>query len=99
MYFDDIIGDDAWLCNEFTGERLAIREFNQEHRSKKICKNYYVVRKYPNSWWADLVHIFHDFDHPRGGVRASVCDEEPRSGFSSIDSGARNPEPGGKYGA
>ena len=39
MYFDDIIGDDTWLCNEFTGERLAIREFNQEHRSKKICKN------------------------------------------------------------
>jgi hypothetical protein len=23
MYFDDIIGDDLWLCNEFTGERLA----------------------------------------------------------------------------
>jgi hypothetical protein len=82
MYFDDIIGDDTWLCNEFTGERLAIQEFNQEHRSKKICKNYYVARKYPNSWWADLVHIFHDFDHPR--YNDFVADKEQIGHQSSI---------------
>ena len=28
MYFDDIVGDETWLCNEFTGELLAIDEFN-----------------------------------------------------------------------
>ena len=82
MYFDDIIGDDTWLCNEFTGERLAIREFNQEHRSKKSCKNYYVARKYPNSWWADLVHIFHDFAHPR--YNDFVADKEQIGHQSSI---------------
>jgi hypothetical protein len=65
MYFDDIIGDDTWLCNEFTGERLAIEEFNQKHQSKKICKNYFVTKKYPNSWWPDLIFIHHDFQHPR----------------------------------
>jgi hypothetical protein len=65
MYFDDIIGDDVWLCNEFTGERLAIDEFNQNHRSKKICKNQYVSKLYPNSWWSDQIYIHHDFEHPR----------------------------------
>jgi hypothetical protein len=65
MYFDDIIGDDIWLCNEFTGERLSIEEFNQTHKSKKICKNYCVPKRFPNSWWPDLIYIHHDFEHPK----------------------------------
>jgi hypothetical protein len=65
MHFDDIIGNDIWLCNEFTGERLAIRDFNQTHQSKKISKNYSVAKRYPNSWWPDHVYIHHDFEHPR----------------------------------
>ena len=65
MYFDDIIGDDIWLCDEFTGERLAIDEFNWSHPSKKICKHHYVTKQYPNSWWPDLIYIHHDFAHPR----------------------------------
>jgi hypothetical protein len=65
MYFDDIIGNDTWLCNEFSGERLAIREFNQARQSKKISKNYYVAKRYPHSWWPDHVYIHHDFEHPR----------------------------------
>jgi hypothetical protein len=65
MYFDDIVGDDTWLCNEFTGERLAIGEFNQTHQSKKISKNYYVANVYPHSWWSNLIYIYHDFEHPR----------------------------------
>ena len=65
MYFDDIIGDDVWLCNEFTGERLSIEEFNQRHKLKKIAKNYFVSTKYPNSWWPEEIFIFHNFEHPR----------------------------------
>ena len=65
MYFDDMIGNDTWLCNEFTGELLAIEEFNQNHRSKKICKNRFISKQYPNSWWPDLIYIQHDFKHPR----------------------------------
>jgi hypothetical protein len=65
MYFDDIVGDDTWLCNEFTGERLAIGEFNQTHQSKKISKNYYVANVYPHSWWSNLIYICHDFEHSR----------------------------------
>jgi hypothetical protein len=65
MYFDDIVGDDTWLCNDFTGERLAIEEFNQEHQTKKICKDYYVSKRYPNLWWTDLIYVHHDFTHAR----------------------------------
>lgn len=82
MYFDDIIGDDAWLCNEFTGERLAIEEFNQKHRSKKICKNWYVTKRFPNSWWADLIYVHHDFEHSR--YNDFVADKEQIGHESSI---------------
>jgi hypothetical protein len=44
MYFDDVVGDETWLCNEFTGELLAIDEFNQKHGLKKICKNHIVAK-------------------------------------------------------
>ena len=61
MYFDDIIGNDVWLCNEFTGERLAIAEFNQKHKTKKIAKNYSA----PNQYWSNQIYVYHDFDHPK----------------------------------
>jgi hypothetical protein len=65
MYFDDLDGDEVWLCNEFTGELLAIEEFNRKHLSKKICKNRFVTKQYPNSWWSNLIYVHHDFEHPR----------------------------------
>jgi hypothetical protein len=65
VYFDDIVEDDVWLPNEFTGELLAINEFNQNHRSNKICKNRFGLKRYPNSWRSDQMHIYHDFERPR----------------------------------
>jgi hypothetical protein len=65
MYFDDIIGNDTWLCNEFSGERLAIDEFNQTHDLKKISANLFVVKKHSYSWWPDQIFIYHDFEHPQ----------------------------------
>ena len=66
MYFDDIVGNnDLWLCSEFTGERLAIKDFNEQHEAKKISKNYYARSKYRNHWWANQAYVFHDFLHPR----------------------------------
>jgi hypothetical protein len=65
MYFDDIIGGDLWACNKFTGERLAIAEFNQKHGARKICKNYYLPLRYPTASWSHEVFIYHDFEHPR----------------------------------
>jgi hypothetical protein len=65
MYFDDIIGDDIWLCNEFTGERLAIDEFNRVHEKKKIAKNVHVQFQYPFAQWPHHIYIYHDFEHPK----------------------------------
>jgi hypothetical protein len=82
MYFDDIIGDDVWLCNEFTGERLSIEEFNQRHKLKKIAKNYFVPTKYLNSWWPEEIFIFHNFEHPR--YNDFVADSEQKGHEDSI---------------
>lgn len=82
MYFDDIIGDDVWLCNEFTGERLSIEEFNQRHKLKKIAQNYFVPTKYPNSWWPEEIFIFHNFEHPR--YNDFVADSEQKGHEDSI---------------
>lgn len=65
MYFDDIIGDDTWLCNEYTGERLAINEYNQKNTTRKICPDYSVAHRNRSVWWSDLIYIHHDFAHPR----------------------------------
>jgi hypothetical protein len=34
-YFDDIGGDNLALLSDYTGERLAIKEFNDSHPDKK----------------------------------------------------------------
>jgi hypothetical protein len=65
MYFDDIIGDDIWLCNEFTGEGLAIAEFNRANEKKKIAKNVHLQFQYPFARWAHQIYIYHDFEHPK----------------------------------
>ena len=65
MYFDDIIGDDVWLSNDYTGERLAINEFNAKHELQKICPNYYLLEQYGLSWFSSMIRIYHDFTHPR----------------------------------
>jgi hypothetical protein len=65
LYFDDIMGDALQCYNDYTGERLAIAEFNQTHRSKKIASNHYLPLKYPGSWWPHKIFVFHDFEHPK----------------------------------
>jgi hypothetical protein len=65
MYFDDIIGDDVWLCNEFTGVRLAIEEFNRNHNSKKISQNHYCHARRSHQWWSHHIYVYHDFTHPK----------------------------------
>jgi hypothetical protein len=64
MYFDDIVGDDTWLCSEFTGERLAIEEYNEQHSMQKICPNYFLLEARRIPWFSSMIRIFHDFSHP-----------------------------------
>lgn len=64
-YFDDIIG---FSHSDFTGERLAIREFNEEHEHRKISQIYglrYVLAL--DQWWTQMMYMVHAFDHPRYG--------------------------------
>ena len=81
-YFDDITG---YTYSEFTGERLAISEFNQSHSMKKIspiyCLKYYVPRLYRESLWPEKFYLAHYFDHP--------LYTKP-DGLSSLDTSLKN---------
>ena len=70
----DIIGDDAWLCNNYTGQRLSIAAFNENHRTKKIAKNYHRRARYPYVWWSYQIYIYHDFlrEHPASPAASSL---------------------------
>jgi hypothetical protein len=52
---------------EYTGELLAISEFNAQHEMRKICKipgmSYFVPPRF-NGHWTQWLHTLHIFDHP-----------------------------------
>jgi hypothetical protein len=62
-YFDDVIG---FSHSDFTGERLAISEFNDAHPERKLSQLYglrWVVEQ--ELWWTEQMYMLHCFDHPR----------------------------------
>jgi len=63
-YFDDIIGDENSLYNEYTGERLAIAEFNACHPLQKICPAVHLAWR-SLAEWHQQVYVVHDFGHSR----------------------------------
>jgi hypothetical protein len=67
-YFDDIQG---FTYSEFTGERLAISEFNDSHSMRKISPiyglRYYLPEQYCQANWSDMMYLAHIFDHPLYG--------------------------------
>ncbi|MGO9557833.1 MAG: hypothetical protein ACLPQS_04775 [Acidimicrobiales bacterium] len=63
-YFDDIIGDDVSLYNDYTGERLAIAEFNESHPTQKISQAYNLSCR-ATAPWHHQIYIVHDFAHSR----------------------------------
>jgi len=74
MYFDDIIGDNTWLVNEFAGELLAIDEFNRDHRLQKIAVNRAMQHMYSDQLWSHQIYAYHDFQHPE--YNKFVADKE-----------------------
>lgn len=68
-YFDDIMG---YGYNDFTGERLAIHEFNAEHTMRKLSPIYglkwFVPQEFAHDRWIDMLQIAHLFDHPSYGA-------------------------------
>jgi hypothetical protein len=63
-YFDDIIGSEVELYNDFTGERLAINEFNLNNENIKISPAYHLISRAKVSWY-DQIRIVHFFKHDK----------------------------------
>jgi hypothetical protein len=63
-YFDDIMGHS--YC-DFTGERLAIQEFNESHELRKLSPiyglRYWVPPSYRADMYWDCLYFAHFFDH------------------------------------
>ncbi len=63
-YFDDIMGPTK---SEFTGERLAISDFNSTHEMRKISPIYGLPWALPKRFfdqvWLKKVYLAHIFDH------------------------------------
>lgn len=62
-YFDDIIGTEVELYNNWTGERLAINEFNYENDSRKFDSCYHLVTKQATKTWYHQIRVLHMFNH------------------------------------
>jgi len=64
-FFDDIIGDNEEIHCEYVGELLAIREFNEAHEHKKLCKINGLRHKLKGDQaWYDQLYVLHLFNHP-----------------------------------
>ena len=63
-YFDDILGGEIELYNDYTGERLAIAEFNDRHPDRKFSQAYYLLAKSVLQPWYHGIRICHFFKHP-----------------------------------
>ena len=64
-YFDDIVGTVTELHNDFTGERLAINEFNATHQQIKLCPAYHLLCQNVVEQWFNQIFILHSFAHSR----------------------------------
>ena len=61
-YFDDTIGTDIELFNDYTGERLAINEFNLNSKDIKVTKPYHFTSQFKEVWHHQI-WIIHFFKH------------------------------------
>jgi hypothetical protein len=72
MYFDDIMGHTFSDCN---GELLAMKEFNEAHPQRPVCKihglRFFVHASMREDKWVESLYIAHLFDHPLYSQRSS----------------------------
>lgn len=61
-YFDDILGTELEMYNEFSGELLAIQNYNLKNSSKKIVLNRNLITS-NNEKWRTQIYYFHNFEH------------------------------------
>ena len=75
-YFDDTIGTDLELYSDFTGERLAINEFNATRDKRKIAIPYHLRAREGLGSWRHQIWIAHLFDHSRYNDFVSEHDQQ-----------------------
>lgn len=65
-YFDDTVGPHSEMHSEFTGELLAIDEFNRRQTSRKLARISGLRYKVEpcGGPWVDGMFVLHLFDHP-----------------------------------
>lgn len=64
-YMDDIIWPEYACHSEYVGELLAIKEFNDDHQTKKISRLHLLRHMRPRYFpWNDQIYVMHDFSHP-----------------------------------
>ena len=63
-YFDDVLGSENELYNEFSGELAAIEEFNNVHQHKKISKLRCLYERKVRAGWNEMIYSYHNFKHP-----------------------------------
>ena len=61
-YFDDITADGLGALNDYTGERLAIKEFNERHEYQKFASLYLYTQ---HELWQRRLWVFHNFIHSK----------------------------------
>jgi hypothetical protein len=63
LYFDDIV---LGNYSDWTGELLAMHEFNAENEMRKIQQYRFLRsrRLFKNARWIDQIYLLHLFDHP-----------------------------------
>ena len=62
LYFDDTVGTELEMYNDFSGELLAIKEFNFRNKNKKITQNQNLIST-SNEKWRYQIYFFHNFKH------------------------------------
>lgn len=73
-YFDDTIGSDLELYSDFTGQRLAINEFNGENERIKLGFPYYLPHSGYTGGWRDQIWVAHLLAHPH--YNTFISDQE-----------------------
>ncbi len=63
-YFDDIIGSEISLTNEYMGEKLAVDEYNRTHAQRKITPVYHLQARSYRKKWHLKSFVHHAYDHP-----------------------------------
>jgi hypothetical protein len=81
-YFDDTIGGEVELYNDFTGARLAINEFNDLHHRAKLSPVYYLSAVPSAPAWHHQMWSLHYFDHPN--YNTFVSQENQQLGLSAM---------------